>query len=120
MARNKRAKEKHATELSTEIAVAPASGGSALSIAWACYQRGDTVTARRAVQRVLATGEGDAGEAKKISQLLFAPGTPPSEDPRVVATELLSRLNGPPKPYLFAAVAVTVYLLLVIWAAAHS
>jgi enoyl-CoA hydratase/carnithine racemase len=88
-------------------------GTSLLEVAWKAYAAGDQVTARRAAQLLLAGASKDADEAlaKKIAAELFAVEFK-AADARAVATEIVTRTRMPPKPFLLAAAAGLIWLVL--------
>jgi hypothetical protein len=91
---------------------------SVLKVAFEAFQEGDAVQARALALQVLAgkVGRDDPAVAKELAAKLSTPEQPVDESPQAVAQDLLSRTKVPGKPYLFAAVVLTVYLLLVVMA----
>ncbi len=90
------------------------SGGKALlDVAWRAYEAGDTVLARRAAKLLLAGAPKEADEslAKKLAKQLFVGGI--EADARQVATELTARTRSAPKPYLFALMALAIWLVMI-------
>ncbi len=87
---------------------------SLLGVAWTAYQAGDQVVARRAAQLLLAGASKDADEAqaKKIGKELFV--TDQVADAKAVAAEILLRTRMPPKPFLLAAAAGLIWLVLML------
>jgi hypothetical protein len=124
MAKSKRAKKEKSEATTPEAsaavpAVVPSEKGSLLSVAFAAFQAGDMVLARQAAQRVKegkgGTNEGAAVE--RVAKALFVPGSTLPTDPQVVAAELVSRTQGPGKPFLFALLSAGLWVLLVVLAA---
>jgi len=87
-------------------------GRSTLENAFAAYQQGDVVTARKGAQLVLAKAEpADEDFAKKtLGKELFAPEKEVSA--AEAAKELLARTRPFPKAYIFAGLTAAVYLLM--------
>ncbi|MHB8872088.1 MAG: hypothetical protein ACYC8T_00230 [Myxococcaceae bacterium] len=89
---------------------------SLLELAFARYEAGDVVTARRVAKRLLEVSPAAADEAaaKKVWAALAplpAPGAPAVPQPSVheLAKLIIERTRVPPKAYLFAAVAAGVF-----------
>lgn len=89
-------------------------GGGAstmLGTAFEAYEAGDVVLARQVSERLLAQPATDA--ETEAARTLGPKLTGRDErDPHAVARELIDRVKGPNKSYLFAAVTAAVYLLM--------
>lgn len=109
----KRGRSKESSEAkSGKGAAGPA---SLLEAAFGAYEAGDMVTARAAATAALgrAAAEREQAAAKKLAPKLFAAGEA-KEDPAAVAQELLARTRPPGRPYLFAAVSLAIFVLLLL------
>ena len=85
---------------------------SLLATAFEAYQKGDVVLARQASEQVLAgtPAEADQAAARTLGPKLVT--GPEPLDAQAFARELLDRVKGPNKAYLFAGVTAAVYLLM--------
>lgn len=124
MAKSKRAKkdksEATTPEAAAEVpAIVAGEKGSLLSVAFSAFQAGDMVLARKAAQRVKegCGGTHESAAVEKVAKALFLPGASLPTDPQVVAAELVSRTEGPGKPFLFALLSAGLWVLLVALAA---
>ena len=96
--------------------------GSLLELAFARYQAGDMVEARRLAKRLLAAPATAADEAaaKNLAVELIAPPEQTAEKPtppapatptaHELAKLLIDRTRVPAKAYLFAAVSIALFL----------
>lgn len=100
-------------------AVAAEPSKSVLVAAYQAFQRGDMVTARRLCRDVLAGKKGpdDERAAEELSKTLSSELTPVGGSVEDVAKDLLSRTKGPPRPYVFALLSTSIFVLLVVLAA---
>ncbi len=110
----------------------PASGPAAapdslLEAAFLCFEAGDMVGARRAAKKLLAGTPTPADEAaaKRLAPVLRVPVPPGApEPPPASVTELagllVSRTWVPQKAYAFAALALAVFIGLVLLALSRS
>lgn len=114
---------------STERQNATARAGKAgatspLGAAFAAYQAGDMVTARKLAKAVVAQAESaDQDAAKRVGQELMTSGdagSTPAYDAVAVATELIARTKPIPKTFAVAGVAAVVWVLLAFFASTRS
>ena len=112
------AKKKKDKQAKVAEAAAPESNGQAGSVleqAWLSYQAGDMVTARLGAHELL-TGKAtprDETFAQKLAPELFGKKDAPQDVP-TVAKELERRTNPPINAYWFAALAVGVFIVLLL------
>lgn len=94
-------------------------GRSLLAAAYAAFERGDMVTARRLANEVIAgkAGKGEEQASKELSQKLSSELKKVEDSPLAVAQDLVSRTNVVPKSYWFAALSAGIFVLLVVLAA---
>lgn len=89
---------------------------SLLGAAFAALERGDVVTGRRLAQAALdgKTKGDEAAAARRLSKELSAEDAPVGDTVKDVARALLDKSALKPRPFIFAAVATAVWLLLVL------
>jgi len=90
--------------------------GTLLESAWAALERGDIVSGRKLAKAALdgKTKGDEAAAAKRLSKQLSAEGAPVGDTVKDVSEALLSKSALSPRPFIFAAIAVTIWLLLVL------
>jgi len=89
---------------------------SLLDAAFSALERGDVVVGRKLAKAALeGKAKGDeAAAAKRLSKALSAEGAPVGDTVQDVANALLLKSAVSPKPFVFAAVAITIWLLLLL------
>ena len=87
-----------------------------LGAAFAALERGDVVTGRKLAAAALeGKAKGDeAAAARRLSKDLSAEGAPVGDTVKDVAQALLDKSALKAKPFVFAAVATAIWLLLVL------
>lgn len=88
---------------------------SVLAVAAAALESGDVVTARALAQAVITGKKGDDDDAvaKRLAKEYSAEGENVGELPEQVAQAIVDRTVVPPRPYLYAAICLAVFLVLV-------
>lgn len=88
---------------------------SILAFAFSALQSGDVVTARSLAQKVISGTKGadDDSVAKRLSKELSSAEEAVGELPENVAQAIVDRTIVPPRPYLYAAICLVVFLVLV-------
>lgn len=88
---------------------------SVLAVAAAALESGDVVTARRLAKAVIEGKKGpdDDEVARRLSKELSAKDETIGELPEQVAQAIVNRTIVPPRPYLYAAICLVVFLVLV-------
>lgn len=88
---------------------------SVLALAFAALQSGDVVTARDLAKRVI-TGQKAADDdavARRLAKTLSAADETVGELPEQVAQAIVDRSVVPLRPYLYGAICLVVFLVLV-------
>lgn len=88
---------------------------SVLAVAAAALESGDVVSARELARAVITGKKGvdDDVVAKRLAKDYSAEGENVGELPEQVAQAIVDRTIVPPKPYLYAAICLAVFLVLV-------
>ncbi|MBE2251723.1 MAG: hypothetical protein IAE78_19420 [Myxococcus sp.] len=88
---------------------------SVLAVAAAALESGDVVTARRLAKKVIegTKGPDDDAVARRLAKEYSASDQSIGELPEQVAQAIVDRTIVPPRPYLYAAICLVVFLVLV-------